>query len=167
MRVIDLLASLGRIPPQAWDAIVPMWDGAYTRGAYSRQETVALNPQPLPPAEAFIVAAARMAHDVARLAIEAQVSGDSSIKFVSELIDDWCPTPWPHKWPRPWPGPRFGDGPHPEPWVVDLARISGAVVFASYGTRLGKGALGDAFLAGAERLVEAAGSKANMTSSAG
>ena len=162
MRIIDLLASIGRLPPQAWDAIIPMWDGAH-----SRLETVALNPQPLPPAEAFIVGAARMAHDVARAAIKAQVGGHSSEKFVSELIDDWCGTHWPHKWPSPWPGPRFGDGPQPEPWVVNLARISGAIVFANYGTRLGKGALGEVFMAGAERLAEAAGSKAGTKSSAG
>lgn len=150
MRTIEFLATIGRIPPQAWDAIIPMWDGAH-----SRYEAVALNPQPLPPAEAFVVSAARMAHDVARLAVEAQVGGNSSAKFVGEFIDDWCGTPWPRKWPWPWPGPRPVEGPHPEPWLIDAARISGAVVFASYGTRLGKGALGDAFLAGAERLAEA------------
>ena len=162
MRIIDLLASIGRLPPQALDAIIPQWDGGHTR-----LETVALNPQPLPPAEAFIVGAARMAHDVARAAIKAQVGGHSSEKFVSELIDDWCGTPWPRKWPWPWPGPRSEEGPHPEPWVVDLARISGAIVFANYGTRLGKGALGDVFMAGAERLAEAAGNKASPRSSAG
>jgi len=160
MRTIDLLAAIGRIPPQAWDAIIPMWDGARSRVGYSaRFDAVALNPQPLPPVAAFAVSAANMAHDVARLAVEAQVGGTASTKFIGELVDDWCGTPWPHKWPWPGPGPRPGDGPQPEPWLVDVARISGAVVFASYGSRLGKGALADAFLGGAERLAEATAGK--------
>jgi hypothetical protein len=154
MQVIQLLASIGRIPPEAWDAIIPQWYGTPARLA-----AVALNPQPLPPAEAFIVAAARMAHEVATEAINAQVGGGSPRKFVGELVDDWCATPWPRKWPWPWPGPRDGAGPLPDPWAVDLARISGAIVFANYGTRLGKSELSDAFLSGAERLAEAVGGK--------
>ncbi len=160
MRLVELLASIGRLPPQAWDAIIPQWIGSH-----SHLSEVALNPQPLPPAEAFVVAAARMAHDVARLSIEAQVAGGTSPKFASALIDDWCGTYWPRYWPWPWPGPRPDEGPLPDPWLINQGRIVGSIVFASYGVRLGKGEMADVFLAGAERLAETAMDNAGFKSS--
>src|SRR5512144_1539442 len=92
-----------------------------------------------------------MAHAVASLAVEADVRGEQS-RFVSELIDDWCGTPWPKKWPWPWPGPH--GAPDPEPWI-ETGRAIGAIVFASVGARLGEGELATALLEGAERLAEA------------
>jgi hypothetical protein len=92
-----------------------------------------------------------MAHSVANLAVEADVRGEQS-RFVSELIDDWCGTPWPKKWPWPWPGPH--GAPDPEPWI-ETGRAIGAIVFASVGARLGEGELSAALLEGAERLAEA------------
>ena len=92
-----------------------------------------------------------MAHAVASLAVEADVRGEQS-RFVSELIDDWCGTPWPKKWPWPWPGPH--GAPDPEPWI-ETGRAIGAIVFASVGARLGEGELSTALLEGAERLAEA------------
>lgn len=154
MRAIDFLVAIGRIPPQAWDAIIPKWSGGH-----SRFDAVSLNPQPLPPVEMFLISAAQMAHDVARVAVEAQAGGNTSAEFLSELIDDWCGTPWPRKWPWPWPGPRPGEGPLPDPWLINTARITGAVVFASYGARLGKGELSEVLLSGADRLAEVATSE--------
>src|SRR5262249_39394183 len=60
---------------------------------------------------------AEMAHEVVRLAVASEAQGGSSSAFVSEIIEDWCGTPWPRKWP--WPGPRpdtEAEGPSPEPW---------------------------------------------------
>ena len=101
MNTTAFLALIGRIPPQAWDAIIPHGARVSVRNP---AEFVALNPQPLPPREAYLVAAAEMANSVAALAVEADVRGEQS-GFVSEFIDDWCGTPWPKKWPWPWPGP--------------------------------------------------------------
>jgi hypothetical protein len=148
MNTTAFLAIIGRIPPQAWDAIIPHGARVSVRNP---AELVALNPQPLPPREAYLVAAAEMAHSVASLAVEADVRGEQS-GFVSEFIDDWCGTPWPKKWPWPWPGP--GEGPDPEPWI-ETGRAIGAIVFASVGARLGEGELGTALLEGAEQLAEA------------
>jgi hypothetical protein len=148
MRAVSLLSLVARIRPEAWDAIIP--HTPLTAGS-----RVALNPQPLPPGEAFVVEAARMAHEVVRLAVEAGLRGEST-GFVREFVDDWCGTPWPHKWPWPWPGPRPGGEPEPSPDLVGIARAAGAVVFAAAGSRLPDGELGAAFAAGAEQLAKAA-----------
>jgi hypothetical protein len=147
-RVIYLLAVLGRIPASAWDYIVPQW------GPNERLARVALNPQPLPPGEALVVGAAVMAQEVARLAVEADLQGGNASAWLTDFIDDWCGTPWPHKWPWPLPGP--GPDPDPEPYDVAASRVVGAVVFASVGTRLGDGELKTTLLDGADQLAEAA-----------
>jgi hypothetical protein len=152
MRNSELLSTIARFHPAIWDAIIPH---GHRVGAIG--DEVALNPQPLPPRDAFLIAAAEMAHRVSRLAVEADVRGESATGFLSEFIDDWCGTRWPRKWPWPWPGPHPGEGPQPDPWMVADARIVGAIVFASLGTRLGDSELGSVLLGGAERLAEAAG----------
>jgi hypothetical protein len=144
------LSIIARIHPEAWDVIVKRIRVG------SRFDEVALNPQPLPPAESFLVSAAEMAHQIARIAVETEVTGGSSSGFVSEFIDDWCGTPWPRKFPVPWPGPRRNEGPEPDPWLVATARMVGAVVFANIGSRLADGDLARSLLDGAERLNEAA-----------
>ena len=151
MRPVTLLSVVAAIRPEIWDAIVPQGPLIRTRG-----DLVSLNPQPLPPAEAFLVGAAVMAHELVRIAVETEVTGGSSAGFVRDFIDDWCGTPWPRKWPWPGPGPRPGEGPSPEPWDVRTGRVIGAIVFASVGTRLADGELSAAFTDGADRLSEAA-----------
>ena len=151
MRVTSLLSIIGGIRPEAWDAIIP--HGPVLR---SPLERVALNPQPLPPKEAFLVSAADLANEITRIAVELDVRGESPVGFVNELIEDWCGTPWPRKWPWPWPGPRPDQGPQPDPWDVAAARVVGAIVLANVGSRLGEGELSGALLAGAERLAEVA-----------
>jgi len=157
MRTQTVLAHLGRIPPQAWDAIIP--HGPRFR---SRLDWVALNPQPLPPDPppdvAIFIGAAEMAHDIVRVAVESEFRRQPATEQFRELIEDWCGTPWPRKWPWPWPGPRPDEGPHPDPWIINSARLVGAIVFASAGTRLGEGELSSALLEGAEKLAEAAAS---------
>lgn len=146
MRDLTLLSIVARVDPEVWDVI--------PRGLSSKSDSVALNPQPLPPRETLQIAAAEMAHGIVRIAIEAELGGGSSAEFVNEFIDDWCATPWPRRWPHPWPGPV--EGPSPVPWDVRTARVVGAIVFASAGSRLPEGDLGAAFAEGAERLAEAA-----------
>jgi hypothetical protein len=151
VRYGKLLSIIATIHPEIWDAIIPHGSRAIDR--------VALNPQPLPPRQALLAGAAEMAHEVVRLAVASEAQGASSSVFVSEIIDDWCGTPWPRKWPWPWPGPRPGtepEGPQPEPWDVQTARVIGAVIFASAASRLSSGDLRTAFADGADRLAEAA-----------
>ncbi|MGY5210036.1 hypothetical protein [Nocardia gipuzkoensis] len=160
-RTVSLLSTIARIHPQVWDTIVPRGP-RFRAGEDVRAgvDGVALNPQPMPPespANAFLIGAAEMAHDVARIATESEIRGESSVALVNEFIDDWCGTPWPRKWPWPLPGPRPNEGPLPEPWVIQTGRVVGGIVFASVGSRLADGALGSAFLEGAERLIEASG----------
>jgi hypothetical protein len=152
MDAVALLTVLGRIPPEAWDAIVG--HGPLTRYRWDR---VALNPQPLPPRDPFFAEAALMAHEVVGLAVESDLRGEFSADVVYQLVDDWCGTPWPRKWPWPWPGPRPDEGSSPEPWRVDVGRAIGAVVFASAGSRLGEGDVRTALLEGAQRLADVAG----------
>jgi len=154
MRHITLLSIIAHLRPEALDAFNPHTFRTPHRGLLS-----ALNPQPLPPEpppEGLPVAAAQMAHELARLAIEAEIQGGSSAGFVSEFIDDWCGTPWPRKFPWPWPGPRPDEGPQPDPWDIRAARAVGALVFTSIGARLGESDLGNAFSDGAEKLAEVA-----------
>jgi hypothetical protein len=151
MRVVALLALLGWIPPEAWDAVVGQGPLLRYRG-----DRVALNPQPLPPRDPFLSGAALMAHEVVGLAVESDLRGQFSADLVHQLVDDWCGTPWPRKWPWPWPGPRPDEGPSPDPWRIDAGRAIGALVFASAGSRLAEGDVRTALLEGAERLAEAA-----------
>ena len=154
MNYSAILIQFSRINPAILDAIFP--HGPAIRHRY---DAVALNPQPLPPSpppDELQLEAGLMAREVVRLAVESDLRGEDSARMVSELIEDWCGTPWPRKWPFPWPGPGPMDGPHPDPWRVNTARIIGAVVFASYASRLGEGALRDALTEGAERLAQVA-----------
>jgi len=154
MKAMSLLSIIGRINPQAWDYIVPQGPFPHERWGASLATRVSLNPQPIPPGEAFVVGAAEMAHSVVRMAIESEVRGESAVAMVSRFVDDWCGTPWPHLWPWPWPWP--GPGPDPDPWMVQTGHVVGAIVFASVGSRLAEGELRAAFLKGAEQLVETA-----------
>ncbi len=145
MRASQLLSIIGRIDPRAWDAIIP--HGPVIRGP---GDLVALNPQPLPPRERLLVGAAVMAQDIGRIAVEQNVRGEKAAGFVSEFIDDWCGTPWPHKWPHP--GPRR----ELDADDVAAARVVGAMVFADLGARLADEELANALIEGADRLAEVA-----------
>lgn len=152
MKYNAMLTHVARINPAIWDAIFP--HGPLVRHRY---DTLALNPQPLPPGPApdeLQLEAGLMARELVRVAVEASLRGEDVAPMVSELIDDWCGTPWPRKWPFPWPGPGPTDGPHPDPWRINAARIVGATVFASYASRIGEGSLRDALAEGAERLAQ-------------
>ncbi|MDH6284138.1 hypothetical protein M2280_005390 [Prescottella agglutinans] len=152
MRTESLLPLIAQIRPEVWDAIAP-----HTPRAGRGSDRASLNPQPLPPSEAFLINAVDMAHEVARIAVESDIRGEPSGRIISEVVDDWCATPWPRKWPWGGPGPRpLDDGPLPDPWVISTGRVIGAMIFSSAGSRLDKGELRTALLDGAERLAEAA-----------
>jgi hypothetical protein len=151
---VSFLAVIARIHPEVWDVI-----GRQGPIGWGRVDSVALNPQPLPPKDPgnrLALGAAVMARRLVGMAFEADVRGEPAAEWVNEIIDEWCGTPWPRKWPYPWPGPRPDDGAAPEPWQVQEARAIGAVVFASYASRLGDGALRDVLARGAEKLSEVA-----------
>lgn len=156
-RSVTPLATISRITTAGWQALRSETSSRNTSGI------TALQPQPLPPLERFQVAAAEMAHEFARLAIEADITGRSGSAIISEFVDDWCGTPWPHHWPipaphlGPEPHPRPNEGPVPDPWVIQSGRMVGALVLADIGSRLGGGALRDSLLSGSERLFNAAG----------
>ena len=153
MSYARLLSIVARMPPAAWDAIIP--HGPRLGGA-SRGDLVALNPQPLPPRDPFLEGAAELAHEAVRTAVGMSMRGESPAGFLHELVADWCDTPWPRKWPWPWPGPRPEEGPRPEPWQVNAGRVVGAVIFASAGTRIADGELQGTLIEMAQRLAETA-----------
>jgi hypothetical protein len=155
--IVRLLAVLGKIDPAVWDAIIP--HGPIQRLSVARSfrpggELVALNPQPLPPKEAFLIESAAVAHDIAYAAINAEAARSDAVgPMVSEAIRGWCgnePRPWPRPWPIPWP-------PEPEPnpdWDIDASRVVGALSLANVASRLDEGPARDALTQGAEQLLE-------------
>ena len=110
----SILTILGTFPPEAFDAIIP--HGHRRSGGRvsvtNRIDYVALNPQPLPPREGFLVASAELAHEIGRLAVETDLVRGGGSDLVRELVDDWCGTGWPRRWPFPWPGPVPGTRTH-------------------------------------------------------
>jgi hypothetical protein len=158
--IVRLLAVLGKIDPAVWDAIIP--HGPVQRLSVARSfrpgaELVALNPQPLPPKEAFLVESAAVAHDIAYAAISAEAAGSDAVaRLVGDAIDDWCgtrprPFPWPYPWPFPWPDPD----PEPNPdWDIGASRVVGALSLAGVASRLDEGPARDALTKGAEQLLE-------------
>ena len=91
--------------PEIWDLL---------GGGHHFGDEVALNPQPLPPHEALIVALGGAL--AARAELLADIAGGIEGKgeergiiivsgFVSRLVDDWCGTGYRLRWPFPWPRP--------------------------------------------------------------
>lgn len=153
MNYLHLLAVLGRIPPEAWDAIVPHGPAI---GRVTKADRVGFNPQPDPPGSGFVVGAAELAHEIVRIVVAGEVRGESAASLMSDVIDDWCGTGWPRKFPfpvGPWPDPD------PSPWLetyAPLGQLAGAVVLASAATRLRDEKLGRVLADGAERLARTA-----------
>lgn len=154
-QMVKVLAMLGRLRPEVYDVFPPQ---LAAQGRWGEAE--ALNPQPLPPRDPLVTGAIVMSRQVARFAVEADVRGEDPSSWLSQLVDEWCGTPWPGKWPRPGSGPVPEGGPQPEPWIINEARIAGAVVFALTASRLGEGDLRRVFTEGAERLAEVAAREA-------
>ncbi len=150
-RLLELFAHLN---PSIYDALFPRYWGSGRHAS----DAVALNPQPLPPEpDPYVVAAVHMTHEFVRLAVEAEIRGESGARIIADFVDDWCGTPWPRKWPFPWPGPRLED-PRPAPWRLAAAQVAGAVTLAGLAARLGEGDLREVMGHGAEKLAEVAAS---------
>jgi hypothetical protein len=102
-----LLAGILAKHPEIYDAI---------GGGHSFGEDVALNPQPLPPRYAFLVAAARALVSRAELL---QEIADSTLRegtqqgiiivggFTARFTDDWCGNGFRLRWPFPGPRPNW------------------------------------------------------------
>lgn len=150
-QTVKVLALLGRTRPEIFDAFPP-----HGVGVLDRVGAVALNPQPLPPRDPLVSGAVIMARRLAELAVESDVRGEAPAEWLTEVIEEWCATPWPRKWPWPGPGPGPEEGSRPEASSVNEARVAGAAVLASMAARLGDGDLREALAHGAERLADAA-----------
>jgi hypothetical protein len=157
IKLLDLLARMGRINPAVFDVIPRGPQGIFR--ALSPGEAVELNPQPIPPGIEMQFAAARVAHEIALAAVAAAAAGndEGAERIVMEAVDDWCGTPTGHRpipWPGPWPFPSVDPDPHP--WLVDTVRLVGALTLASVGAQVAEGTAREALGHGAERLLEVA-----------
>ena len=99
--------SIFRKHPEIFDAI---------GGGHSFGDDVALNPQPLPPRAAFLIAAAQAVIRRAELLqeIAGAISHDDSQQginivggYTSRFSDDWCATGFRLRWPFPGPRPHW------------------------------------------------------------
>jgi hypothetical protein len=118
-----------------------------------------LNPQPLPPKEAFLVASAAAARDMAQAVISAEAAGSSTRELLARSIEDWCGTPHPWPWPWPWPGPWPPVGPDPEPhpeWDFAASRLVGALTLGGMAARMREGESRAALEEAADQLLDAA-----------
>jgi hypothetical protein len=142
----ERLRNLARIMPEIWDVI----------GGGGRLESVALNPQPLPPRWAFGVEFIRLAADRMVLIQEAadaiRAGDDRGIIVVggrvSELVDFVCGNHFPRRIP-----PRPGPDPDPRLTGQELVLMGGALV--GYSKTVANGALAEEFTAAGERLIDA------------
>jgi len=76
-----LFSIFARIDPKIYD-IIPRGPQRLEQIALRGGEAM-LNPQPLPPKEAYLVASVELAHDVARAAAIAEAAGGSSSDMLS------------------------------------------------------------------------------------
>lgn len=97
----ELFSVVGRIHPEAWDAIIPRYVVA---GHRRFGDEVALNPQPLPP-RAFSAGADLLAAVLHRAIIIQGGRDASPVDTFLADIEDWCGTGWPRWFPKPPPPP--------------------------------------------------------------
>lgn len=110
-------------------------------------DEVALNPQPLPPAELSI--GVSLMHKITAAAIAGgQDFGSSLLRDV----DDWCGTGWPRRWPRGWPV----GGPVPGPRETSQLYLGGLLAAAEIAAHYDDPEIVSAFDKAVEMLGEAA-----------
>jgi hypothetical protein len=117
------------VPPGPWDPTIRL---ALERGGGHRfGESVALNPQPLPPRYAFLSAVVAAVASRAELLQEiADATGRDGTQqgiiivggYTSRFSDEWCGNGFRLKWP--FPGP-------PPPWFADQLRAIDLVVIGA------------------------------------
>jgi hypothetical protein len=100
-------ASILARHPAIWDAI---------GGGHGFSDEVALNPQPLPPRFAFLVALAQtvlrraeLIHEIAdAMRREGEQQGIIIVSgYITRFVDDICGNDFRFKWPFPWPRPNW------------------------------------------------------------
>jgi hypothetical protein len=153
IRLLELLALMGRINPAIWDVIHPQ--GPEQGLGSSILDEVALNPQPLPPKE--LIAAAEVASQIAYAAAAAEAGGNggAAASIVASAVDDFCGTP--PRWPRPWPGPLGnGDDFGARSSLTAEIRLVAAVQMATLASRMADSEAREALSVGATALAETA-----------
>lgn len=120
---MQAISIIGRFHPEIFDIL---GTPTATVGRFrSRFDEVALNPQPLPPGEAFTTGV-RVAAELVRLASTAQ-----QLRASFEVdVDDWCGTP-PHI-PIPWPHTPVTVDPDPHPWLLYNLGLALGLEFSAY-----------------------------------
>lgn len=140
----DRLEFLATIDDRVWELV-----GGGPQGLLNaRFSRVALNPQPLPPAEAGAVLLSVMARGI--IIVGGRDAGAQQAFL--EDIEDWCGTGWPRRWPRPKPGPF----PDPRQELDPSVLLGGALAAADLAASYPEGELQDLFGKAAEQLTEAA-----------
>jgi hypothetical protein len=143
----EIFRTIARRFPAVWDLL-----------GGDRFDSVALNPQPLPPRAMFAVEFARAAVDRLVLIQEtadaiANGADQRGIIIVggriSQLVDDICGTTFPRKFPVP---PR--PGPEPDPRLSGTELILMGTYFLESSRLVANEQLGTEFAKAGERLVE-------------
>lgn len=140
----DRLEFLATLDDRVWELVGGGPQGFLT-GRFNR---VALNPQPLPPAEAGRILLSVMARGIIIVSGRDAGARDAFL----EDIEDWCGTGWPRRWPRPKPGPF----PDPRQELDPSVLLGGALAAAELAASYPAGELQDLFEKAAEQLTEAA-----------
>ena len=102
------------LPPGPWDPVIRRAIERMLQGRSRFGDEVALNPQPLPPREAFLIAVAEtvseradLIQEVAR-ATSREVSEQAAVSgFTSRFSDEWCGNGFRLRWPFPGPRPHW------------------------------------------------------------
>lgn len=159
--LIRLVTMLNSFPRPAFDAIFPHGPvlSAHPGAGVTARAAADLNPQPLPPKDALLVATAAAARDIALAAVAADAAGaDGASRMVTTAVEDWCgtrhpgrPIPWPRRWPFPDPDPE--PEPHPE-WDVNASLVAGGLSLALVANQLADGDVRDALTKGADQMLE-------------
>src|SRR5215213_7067869 len=93
---ISLLRIIARHRPELWELIHPHVPLIATTARFAVADglnAVALNPQPLPPGEELVAITRSTARAIADVAIAASTTGQDARQLLTEIVDDWCPTP--------------------------------------------------------------------------
>ncbi|GAA5158372.1 hypothetical protein [Ornithinimicrobium tianjinense] len=145
----DRLGFFAHLDDRLWEIV-----GGGPQGWRHRLESVALNPQPLPPEPPEIGQRVMLA--MARGIIVVGGREESAVHAFWEDLEDWCGTGWPRRWPfpwpDPWPDPRLDPRADRRPEILVGAALTATALAARYP----EGEMRDLFDAAGQRLMDAA-----------
>jgi len=145
----DRLEFLAHLDDSVWEVVGGGPLGRYAVSAASRLgDEVALNPQPLPPAEAGRLAMIGLTRGI----IVIGGRGDNPVERFLEIVDDWCGTGWPKHWPWPWPDPD----PDPQPDWQTGVMLGAGLTAARLALHYPEGDLRSALEKASQQLLETA-----------